>query len=113
MDQKVVNYLLRFFTEAMTKTERSARHAFILHGIAEGRSEKARQIVLKDVSTDHEVLELMKDGYVAFAERVAERLMREQPDDIFLNVCPKCGALARTPTAKQCPACFHAWHDVQ
>jgi hypothetical protein len=25
--------------------------------------------------------------------------------------CPLCGSQLRTPTARQCPSCFHSWHE--
>lgn len=25
--------------------------------------------------------------------------------------CPICGSQLRTPTARQCPRCFHTWHE--
>ena len=27
--------------------------------------------------------------------------------------CPSCGSQLRTPTARQCPKCFHSWHEVE
>lgn len=26
--------------------------------------------------------------------------------------CPSCGSQLRTPTARQCPKCFHSWHEL-
>jgi hypothetical protein len=113
MDEKLERYLINYFGHFMTREERAARYSFILEEKAQNGPEGHRAHLLSAVSTDPAVLKLMKDGYEAFASRVVERLMRERRRDIFLNNCPKCGALARTPTAKQCPACFHSWHDVE
>jgi len=46
-----------------------------------------------------------------FMLSMRERIMREHKSEIMLNRCPKCNALARTPTAKQCPKCFHSWRE--
>ncbi len=37
-----------------------------------------------------------------------ERIMREHRDEVFMNYCPVCGMLARTPRALQCPN-GHRW----
>lgn len=47
------------------------------------------------------------------AHQYHAELFREQGDAIppsFINRCPKCSKIARTPKAKQCPWCFHDWH---
>ena len=35
-------------------------------------------------------------------KRIAEIILNDYSDKVFLNNCPKCGKLARTPKAKQC-----------
>ena len=61
-------------------------------------------------SRDPEVLELLKNGRDEFMRNVKDRILREHPDKVFLNYCPKCGGLTKTPRAKQCPKCFFSWH---
>jgi len=41
---------------------------------------------------------------------VKDRILRDHPNEIVINRCSKCGALARTPQARQCIACGHDWH---
>lgn len=43
-------------------------------------------------------------------KRIAEIILRDYSDKVFLNNCPKCGKLARTPKAKQCRFCEYNWH---
>lgn len=45
-------------------------------------------------------------------EHIAKRIHEDYKEAVE-NFCPKCGLLARTRFAKQCPHCFHSWHDVQ
>ncbi len=54
---------------------------------------------------------LLRDGFEAFQRAVCTRILRECTDKVFLNYCPRCGALARRPQAKQCPHCFYSWHS--
>jgi hypothetical protein len=55
--------------------------------------------------------ELLKDGYDTFEIAVAERIMKDSPEKVVLNTCPKCSKLARTPFAKQCRYCGCSWRD--
>lgn len=55
-------------------------------------------------------LSLLKDGIEEFEKKTALRILNEYPNHPLLNFCPECGKLARTPLAKQCRFCRHAWH---
>lgn len=44
-----------------------------------------------------------------FFHRTSERILAQYPEKVFLNRCPFCNTLARTPTAKQCGKCFRRW----
>ncbi len=113
MPNPLNRYVLVYFSHLMTNIETAANRSFFFQDKSQYGSDALRSRLRREISIDPEVRELMKDGYEAFASRVVERLMQERRQDIFLNNCPKCGALAHTPTAKQCPACFHSWHDVE
>jgi hypothetical protein len=43
-------------------------------------------------------------------ENVANVLWEKYKDEIYLNKCPKCNKIARTPKAKQCRFCRYDWH---
>jgi len=49
-------------------------------------------------------------GFRSLIQDIAQRLLDEHGDEIFLNLCSKCGGLCRTPKAKQCLRCGHDWH---
>jgi hypothetical protein len=61
---------------------------------------------------DYRVKELLKNGAEPFLQSVCERILREHREELIINRCPKCEALARTPFAKQCPKCFFDWHET-
>jgi hypothetical protein len=46
---------------------------------------------------------------LAFYQRASDRILRDH--EVFLNRCPYCNSLARTPTAKQCGKCFKRWGE--
>ena len=58
------------------------------------------------------VTEYLRNGYEEFELSVARRILEETLDKVFLNNCPKCDRLARTPYARQCRHCGHRWHDL-
>ena len=65
------------------------------------------------VSLQHggpEVDALLADGHDAFQMRVRTRILAEHSAEIFLNRCPNCHRLVRTPLAKQCLWCGYDWH---
>jgi len=64
------------------------------------------------LSDDPEVLRLADGGLELLYERTAKRILSEDRDKIFINNCPSCGALARTPNALQCRFCGHDWHRI-
>lgn len=63
------------------------------------------------ISDDSEVLHLAREGYNAFYLRTAQRIFQQHSDKIRFNCCPRCGEVARTPTARQCRLCGHDWHS--
>ena len=63
------------------------------------------------LSNDEKVLKLLENGSEEFYKKTVERVFRDNPNKEFLNLCPKCNALTKTPKAKQCPKCFYSWHE--
>lgn len=112
MDE-LASYIFNHYHHLLTPEERAA-HRTIL---GERKSEHADSQAMKDalrkslVSADPKVLALLRDGRESFRERTRNRVMREHAGEVFLNLCPRCGVLAKTPTAKQCPKCFFSWHE--
>ncbi|HEX6373362.1 MAG TPA: hypothetical protein VF006_30845 [Longimicrobium sp.] len=66
----------------------------------------------KWLSDDPAVLQDAQAGWDAAREKIAQRILRDHPDEIYLNYCPACGALTRTPTARLCLSCGHSWFHV-
>jgi hypothetical protein len=119
LDWEVAHYIVCFHAHLMTDAERRAqRHLFATMKCTNGRSDRAAQkealnskLHSRDLSNDPDVLRLTTDGYEAFELRTADRILQEYGDRVLLNCCPKCGQLARTPTASQCRFCKYDWHD--
>ena len=43
-------------------------------------------------------------------EQIANTVLKDFPDEVNFNNCPKCNKLTRTPFSKQCRYCLHDWH---
>ena len=118
INRETADYIVRYYSRLMTDAEKRAhRNLSLTMKATRGRSDLAAQGEIKRstahakfMSADPEALALSKDGYEPFLFRTAARIMRENEDMIRFNRCPKCGNLARTPTARQCRMCRHDWH---
>ena len=113
MDE-LTHYIINYYPHLMTMEEKAAQKSMIGQAKVQHVETPRGKKVIGDfwVSKDPRVLELLADGPEAFMARVRDRIMREHRDEVFLNHCPRCGALAKTPRAKQCPKCFFSWHEV-
>jgi hypothetical protein len=110
---ELAKYIVNYYQNLMTAHEKAAYKSMLgEQKIANADNPSQKRLLQKNwVSNDAAVRALLANGSEAFIAAVADRILREHPKDIFLNHCPRCGALAKTPTARQCPKCFFSWHD--
>ncbi len=122
MDSFLAYYVTYYYGRLMTRAERLAyRHLCFTFKSSEGRSDVSAQEALRAqgsytdrlLTDDPEALRLAADGLEAFRARVAARILEEHGSEVFLNYCPKCGELTRTPKARFCAHCGHDWHSVE
>jgi len=121
MDVEKARYVLRYYGQLMTTPERLAhRHLTATAKVTRGRTDAAAQSEVANslhpmrdlLSRDPQVLQLSNEGIDIFMVRTAQRIVDEHGDEIVLNYCPHCGALAKTPKARQCRLCHHDWHSA-
>lgn len=121
MDKHEALYVVRYFGRLMSEQERRAhRHLAATSKLTHGRSDVSAQNEAKSspmplrewLSEDPEVLRLASHELDALLLQTAERIVRDHPDKIVFNKCPRCGAVAKTPKAKQCRFCRHDWHPA-
>ena len=112
MDRELIDYIIEHYMGLLGLKEKMAQK----HHMATVKSDNANDSRLKDMmlrqwgTKDKEALDLLDKGYDEFKRISAEKIMQEHGDNVFINNCPKCGRLARTPLAKQCRHCGHDWH---
>lgn len=61
--------------------------------------------------SDPKVLAELERDFGEFRFEAAQRVMADNPGDIFVNRCAECQRVVRTPDARQCFWCGHDWHD--
>jgi hypothetical protein len=126
MDKITKFYIFSYFSHLMTPQEKVAHRSMVAEAKVAARKsfmmkrfegevgiELASQSIGVEqwISSDPEIRALLANGPDAFITAVCDRLLREEQDKIYFNRCPRCQAVTRTPTAKQCPKCFFSWHD--
>jgi uncharacterized protein len=111
MDKEIRKYVMDYFSNLLTENERLAmRHETLM---SKKTSRNSAMLEAKGwLTVSQAVLDLLANGYDAFENAAVHRILTEQADKIFLNNCPKCQKLARTPYAKQC-RCGHSWRETE
>ncbi|SHK43660.1 hypothetical protein [Epilithonimonas mollis] len=114
MDIEKAEYIINYFSHLLNREEQIAikhTNSCIIRG-DDFDKPQIRNIYLKHgwITEDQEILQLLLNGYDNFQIQAAKRILEQNPDKVFLNNCPECGKLARTPLAKQCRFCGHNWH---
>ena len=121
MDAEKARYVLRYYAQLMTTPERLAhRHLMgtekATHGrtdvVAQREAENSAHPARELLSSDPKVMQLASDGIDAFLVRTAQRILDEHGGEVAFNYCPRCGALAKTPKARQCRVCRHDWYSA-
>ncbi len=111
------DYVVDNFGDLMTEHEK----AVILHlmCLSKERHERPSPGTATDIkrggpdfSRDPAVIADAQAGWHQARERIAQRILRDNPDRVYFNKCPKCGALARYLRARVCPTCGHTWFHV-
>lgn len=110
LDKEIKDYIIRYYGHLLAKKEPLFYHKLLV-------DKKATLNPITDIETIKRldfVIKHKKAGLEDYVfTDVAAYLLEKYPEDIFLNYCPKCGKLARTPYAQQCPHCFYSWHTTQ
>ena len=116
------DYVLQHYPNLMTEHEREVlRHLELLYKFRDhGPPEPGTAAEIPDLagpirrrfSTKPNVIADAQAGWEAARRRITERILSDHPDDVYLNLCPECGALTRTPRARLCLTCGHTWFHI-
>jgi hypothetical protein len=113
MDKETANYIKSYFSNLMTDDEKlTLKYQMYTYKTEDNPKMRKMMVDRGWISERPDIKEYLKDGYEEFELNVAKRIMEETPEKVFLNNCPKCNKLARTPYARQCRYCGNNWHDL-
>lgn len=117
MDQETVRYIIDYHKDLLSEAERWAlRHILSTQKLAAIQEDTTRERMMQIyqrqgwLTTDQNVLDRLADGPDAFLYNTAVRVFNEYGGERLLNLCSRCGRLARTPAARQCRHCGNDWH---
>lgn len=101
-------YVCEYFRHLLTDTERRVTRGWLVAKKAE-LAGKSVEEYFRDSEAEALAAALNgePDGALAL---VAERIIRDHPDEVFINRCPSCTRVVATPKAQQCLWCGHDWH---
>ena len=101
-------------THLMTDFERRVGRAAAAREKAAALTGEAMKRMLSQrwgLAGDPDVDSALSDGPEAFRTSVCRRILSERGDE-FINRCPRCRRVVRTPAARQCFWCGHDWHEA-
>jgi len=109
---ELTHYIFHNYWGLMTIAEKLAYKTLMAERKAAHSSEDMKIYLHRHFgSTEPEVVKLLDGGAREFLIATRDRILRDHAQDVFLNRCPKCNTLARTPEACLCPACNHTWYE--
>lgn len=117
MTVEEAKYVVRFYTELLSEPEKLViKHASSYVTLSpETLGEMLKEINWLSNTDDTSVyfkmdrtpLQITHDS---FDMLIASKILEMHRTHVYLNYCPKCSQLARTPIATQC-RCGYSWHD--
>jgi hypothetical protein len=113
-DAVLAEYVWTHFDHLMTAFEREVRRVIIWRTKADRCNDEAMAWVMKQKFGrvgDPEIDAALHEGSDAFLQRVCRRALAEFGSSVFINRCPRCNRVVRTPRARQCFWCGYDWHE--
>jgi hypothetical protein len=114
-DGELTRYVWDHYLHLMTDFERRVGFAVIGRQKVANMGAAASHPLLArwGLADDPEVNAALADGVEAFRRQVRERVLSSRPDEVFVNRCPRCQRVVRTPRAQQCFWCGCDWHNQE
>lgn len=106
----IFQYCWKFYSDAERKAKDHYFGNFKFGKYPENIHPKIDQAKQRFLTTDIDALKLLENGYQEFIKNTSTRIYNEHRKELELNLCAKCGKIARTPEARQCRFCKNDWH---
>lgn len=112
-EEPLTRYVLEWYRHLLTDMELDALRALSINLKAVNVESVMVKCKLGDVLhriQSPDVTAMLANGPDSCRRTIRDRLMREHQHEIVLVKCPQSNRLARTPNARMCVHCGHAWH---
>lgn len=110
---ELTRYVFKYCHHWMTDEEqRATQYLAFCFSAESSTAQRGQKFWLNQAKKlwDAQIEAMLENGEEAFLYQVRDRIRKDNGDKLF-NLCPRCGALARTDQAKQCPKCSYDWHE--
>lgn len=107
-------YIWNHYQHLMTDFERLVGTAIIGRAKAEQSSSPLMIAMLQQGwgrADDTAVNAALQNGAEVFRRQVRDRFLSTHSGQIFINRCPACHRIVRTPKARLCVWCGHTWYE--
>jgi hypothetical protein len=114
-EAELTRYVWNYYGRLMTEFEQRVGWAHLAEAKAAAGYSAIAEFILRrrGIVSDPEAEAALADGVEAFRRRVCRRLLAEHGAEVFVNRCPTCGRVVRTPQARQCFWCGFDWHGSE
>lgn len=112
-DRELTNYVWNHYSGLMTEFERRVGWAIIARKKASAPVYPAMAALLRSRwggVDDPELNDALSQDPEEFRRQVRDRVLARFRAEDFINRCPSCERVVRTPKAQQCLWCGYDWH---
>ena len=113
-DTILTAYIWNHYQHLMTDFERKVGSTSIGRTKADNSANPQIAALLRQrwgQADDPAINAALQDGAAIFRRQVRDRLLHTSEDQIFINRCPVCQRIVRTPKARLCVWCGHTWYE--
>jgi hypothetical protein len=113
-DRELTRYVWDHYQRFLTERECRVGRAIIGRAKADVASSKEMvEILHRKLGGigDAETEDALANGAEVFRRLVRNRLLSQHAVEIYVNRCPRCSRVVRSPSARQCLWCGFDWHE--
>jgi hypothetical protein len=110
-EAELSRYVFRHHCGLVSRFEQQVEQAACVREKFAGATDEhgCRMIARYGRFDDPRIDRALAGGLEAFRIAASRRILNEHPD-LWVNRCPRCLRVTRTPLARQCFWCGHDWH---
>ncbi|WP_146589050.1 hypothetical protein [Posidoniimonas polymericola] len=106
-------YLNAYYPHLFSDEERCVIAIAVLRNKQSHREtpiDHAKDDIESYINGSDRIRQIIEGDIESYLDDAARRIISQKREDVFINRCPACQRIVRTPVAKQCLWCGHDWH---